>query len=304
VGIVYMIKHLNKTASKPSRVVVLGGKGFIGATITKQLEADGINTLSIGRAEIDLLKATNEKKLTCLLEHGDTLIIAAALAPVKEFSLLLDNINMLRPIIFAAHQVSLSHVIYVSSDAVYSDSPTPLTEISETNPGSLHGIMHKTRELVIQSEISKQFDIPLCIIRPTLIYGTKDPHNGYGPNKFLRLAFDEENIPVFGMGEERRDHVSVNDVANLAVQIVLQKSSGILNIASGRTTSFRTIAEQIILLTKKPLQIIEVPRIGNMPHNGFRPFDPEATKLAFPDFNYTEIIDGLSKIVESQRTRL
>jgi UDP-glucose 4-epimerase len=304
VGIVNMIKHLNKKISKPARVVVLGGKGFVGATITKQLEANGINTLSIGRAEVDLLKATNEKKLTCLLEHGDTLIIAAALAPVKEFSLLLDNINMLRPVIFSANQVSLSHVIYVSSDAVYSDSPMPLTETSETNPESLHGIMHKTRELIIQSEISKQFNIPLCVIRPTLIYGTKDPHNGYGPNKFLRLAFDGKNIPIFGMGEERRDHVSVNDVANLTVQIILKKSSGVLNIASGTTTSFRTIAEKIILLTKKPLKIIEVPRIGAMPHNGYRPFDSEATKLAFPDFNYTEITDGMFKIIKSQRTYL
>ena len=303
-GIVYMITHLNKKTSKPARVVVLGGKGFIGATIIKQLEANGINTLSIGRAEVDLLKAVNEKKLASLLEHGDTLLIAAALAPVKEFSLLLDNINMLRPIIFAANQVSLSHVIYVSSDAVYSDSSSPLTEISETNPESLHGIMHKTRELIIQSEISKQFNIPLCIIRPTLIYGTKDPHNGYGPNKFLRLAFNGENISIFGMGEEQRDHVSVNDVANLTVQIILQKSSGVLNIASGTTTSFRIIAEQIILLTKKPLKIIEVPRIGNMPHNGYRPFDSEATKLAFPDFNYTGIFEGLSRIVESQRTPL
>ena len=106
------------------------------------------------------------------------------------------------------------------------------------------------------------------------------------------------------MGEEQRDHVSVNDVANLTVQIILQKSSGVLNIASGTTTSFRIIAEQIILLTKKPLKIIEVPRIGNMPHNGYRPFDSEATKLAFPDFKYTEIIDGISKIVQSQRTYL
>ena len=28
----------------------------------------------------------------------------------------------------------------------------------------------------------------LCFLRPTLIYGSKDPHNGYGPNRFMRQA--------------------------------------------------------------------------------------------------------------------
>ena len=37
-------------------------------------------------------------------------------------------------------------------------------------------------------------NIQLSIIRPTLIYGNKDPHNGYGPNQFFRLAHSNKNI--------------------------------------------------------------------------------------------------------------
>jgi nucleoside-diphosphate-sugar epimerase len=36
-----------------------------------------------------------------------------------------------------------------------------------------------------------------------------DPHNGYGPNRFRRLAAGGEEIVLFGEGEERRDHVQV-----------------------------------------------------------------------------------------------
>ena len=52
-------------------------------------------------------------------------------------------------------------------------------------------------------------------MRPTLIYGKKDPHNGYGPNKFLRKISSNQNIDLFGKGEERRDHVYIEDVVEV-----------------------------------------------------------------------------------------
>ena len=68
--------------------------------------------------------------------------------------------------------------------------------------------MHATREAILKNKFSKI----LCILRPTLIYGIGDSHNGYGPNKFLRLIKKNKNISLFGKGEELRDHVSINDV--------------------------------------------------------------------------------------------
>ena len=73
--------------------------------------------------------------------------------------------------------------------------------------------MHLTREMMIK-EIK---DIPIAIIRPTLIYGKNDPHNGYGPNSFNRLLDKNENIKLFGEGEEKRD-MYVNDVAELYLE--------------------------------------------------------------------------------------
>ena len=68
--------------------------------------------------------------------------------------------------------------------AVYADDAHPVTECSTIAPSTLHGLMHVARELMFQSD----FHGPLAILRPTLIYGAADPHNGYGPNRFRRLA--------------------------------------------------------------------------------------------------------------------
>ena len=177
----------------------------------------------------------------------------------------------------------------------------PLVEESETNPMSLHGIMHKTRELIIKSQIVDELQIPLFIARPTLIYGLNDPHNGYGPNRFLRQALNNEKISIFGKGEELRDHVSIDDVGRLISEAVCHKSSGILNIASGKTISFRAIAEKIVFLTNPSIEITETPRVGEMPHNGFRPFDIKSTTDYFPNFEYMDISEGLRKLVHDKR---
>ena len=47
--------------------------------------------------------------------------------------------------------------------------------------------MHFMREEMLKITTNN-----LCIVRPTLVYGDNDPHNGYGPNKFVRLAQSEK----------------------------------------------------------------------------------------------------------------
>ena len=49
-------------------------------------------------------------------------------------------------------------------------------------------------------------------------------------------------------------------------------ASGILNIASGKVTSFKNIAEITNQITKNKKKILRVERKGPMPHNGYRPF--------------------------------
>ena len=82
-----------------------------------------------------------------------------------------------------------------------------------------------------------------------LIYGAKDPHNGYGPNRFRRLAAKGEAITLFGEGEEKRDHVHIADVAALVSAALHHRSTGMLNIATGKSTSFREVAEMIVALS-------------------------------------------------------
>jgi nucleoside-diphosphate-sugar epimerase len=148
--------------------------------------------------------------------------------------------------------------------------------------------MHLSREIALRG-----LGLPLAILRPTLIYGTSDPHNGYGPNQFRRKANAGQDIVLFGGGEELRDHVAIEDVAEIAARVLWRRSTGVLNIATGAVTSFRAIAERVVALSGRSVAVVGRPRSGPMPHNGYRAFDPAATLAAFPDFAYRPLDQGL-----------
>ncbi len=288
-----MLEHLNATPAAPTRVVILGAGGFVGGQAAARLEDDGISVLRLSRGEVDLLIDGAVEKLAGLLKSEDCLIVVSAMAPCKNAAMLADNIAMMSAVCSALEQSPVAHVIYISSDAVYSDSDGPLGEDSVTAPDNLHGIMHVVRELMLKSVVG---ETPLAILRPSLLYGCDDPHNGYGPNSFRRLAAKGEDITLFGEGEDRRDHVLIGDVAEIIHLVVRHRSKGALTVATGEVFSFRDMAEMVVAQFDIPVAIKGSPRKGPMPHKGYRPFDISATGAAFPEFRYTLPAEGIARV--------
>lgn len=292
-----MLEHLLPAAVQPKRVVVIGSGGFVGGAVIARLAGLGVPHLALSRRELDLSQVGAGARLRSLLEPGDAVVAAAAIAPCKNIPMLVDNIRIVAALLEGLSAVPVSHVVNISSDAVYADTPVPLSEASPAAPTSLHGVMHLAREVALRSELAA----PLAILRPTLIYGTDDPHNGYGPNRFRRFASIGQEIVLFGDGEERRDHVAIEDVAEIVYRVLTHRSQGVLNIATGEVHSFRAVAEMTVALAPRPVSIRTTPRTGPMPHNGYRPFDIGLSRAAFPDFRFTPLSEGLGRAYASPK---
>jgi UDP-glucose 4-epimerase len=276
----------------PGRVTLLGANGFVARAVAERLERAGVLVRRLPRQALDLTAADAHARLAAQLDPRDVLVMAAARAPVKTNAQLIENLAMMQAVCAAIAAVPPAHVVYVSSDAVYADDDAPLTENSRAEPASLHGAMHATREVMLR----QAFDGPIAMVRPTLIYGSGDPHNGYGPNRFVRQARMGEDIALFGAGEERRDHVLVDDVADLIARIVRQRSAGVLNAATGQVWSFAEIAARVAAAFGDRPALRSLPRAGPMPHGGYRPFDVAAVHRAFPDFAFTPLPEGLARL--------
>ncbi|WP_376984659.1 NAD-dependent epimerase/dehydratase family protein [Bosea sp. R86505] len=283
-----MLTHHTNADSRPERVVVIGANSFVARALTARLITAGVEVLGLGRAQVDLAADGAGPILAGFLRPTDSVVAVAAKAPCRNVVDFLVNARIIATMVDALRAQPVAHLLNISSDAVYGDEPVPLTEAAPAAPGSLHGAMHLSREIALSG-----LGIPFATLRPTLIYGASDPHGGYGPNMFRRKANRGEEILLFGEGEERRDHVAVEDVAELAARILLRRSTGRLNAASGQVTSFRDIAVAAARIAGRSVAITGRPRSGPMPHNGYRPFDVSATTAAFPEFTYTDLESGM-----------
>ena len=289
-----MLTHRRASPVAPDRVVIVGAGGFVGKAAANRLLSHGVRVVGMARQDVDLLAQNATERLTAILRKDDTLVMIAAQAPVKNNVMLVDNLRMMGAVCATLAYVPVEHVIYVSSDAVYADADGPLRETSCAQPTSLHGVMHLARETML----ANSYTGPLCILRPTLIYGAADPHNGYGPNRFRRLAAQGEPIKLFGGGEEMRDHVLIDDLGRLIELCILHRSAGVLNVATGTSHSFRSVAEKVASLFDDPVEVQGTPRQSPITHVHF---DNLAAGKAFPDFRFMELDAGLRQTHEAAR---
>jgi UDP-glucose 4-epimerase len=286
-----MIIHTNQEPTKPSRVLLLGATGFIGAVIQQQLESAAIPTVALGSADINLLDPSASDRLCQILRPDDSVVLLAALTPDKgrDIATFMKNLVMMQSICEALEKSGCGHLVYFSSDAVYGSEVSTVTEYTPVAAQDLYGTMHYTREIMARSLIS----IPQLVLRPTVVYGRDDTHNSYGPNRFRKSAQAEGKITLFGSGEEMRDHIHVGDVSALTLLCLLHKSTGTLNIASGNSTSFYEVAEIIAKQFGNGVEIVTTPRNNPILHRHY-----EVTNLikAFPQFSFMTPEDGIARV--------
>jgi nucleoside-diphosphate-sugar epimerase len=273
--------------------VVIGAKGFVGHAVSDTLAAAGGDVLRLTRADVDLDVEAATTGLVERLRPQDCVVIAAVKVPCRTSDMVVRNLAMMARVANALKARPVDHVVYVSSDAVYADSAAPLTESSFKGPDNLYGIMQLTREIMLRDAVPAS---SLTFVRPTMIYGADDPHGGYGPNQYFRLARANKDIVLFGEGEERRDHVFIGDVADIIARVVRQRSIGAINVASGAVHSFRSIAERVAALHDNRIRVTGTKRTGPMPHGGYRPFDIGAIGVAFPDLRMTQLPSGIERL--------
>lgn len=270
--------------SNLNRIVILGSNSFIASSLKKKCIENNVKFLSISRKRLNLNSSKASIKLVKIFKPKDTVVFVAAAAPVKNLNMLSYNLKMCENIYKSLVKIkNLNHLIYVSSDAVYSDSRKKITEKSQTVPNSLHGFMHLMREKILEN-----LNCTKCFVRPTLVYGENDPHNGYGPNQFIRNAQNNKNITLFGKGEEMRDHINVDDVGNIIYEIAKYKVSGVINAVSGSIISFHDIAKKIKEIYPK-IKIKNIKRNGPIPHNGYRAFDNSFLKKKLKKISLTKL---------------
>ena len=292
-----MLTHARDTAP-PARSVVLGCRGFVGSAVLAQLRALDWPADGVSSADVDLTAEGAGAALAGRLRQDDAVVFVSALTPDrgKDAATLERNVRMARHVAEAIAERPVVQLVYIGSDAVYDDDANPVRESSCASPASLHGVMHLAREVAI-ADACRKAGVPLALLRPSLLFGPGDTHNGYGPNRYVRTALGGGTITLFGEGEEQRDHVFIDDVARLVAEVLGRGSTGVLNVATGTSSSFREAAEIAVELAGGGASVEGSPRQNPITH---RHFDTAAAQAAFPGFAWTSLRDGIERMVAQE----
>jgi UDP-glucose 4-epimerase len=289
--LVAMLTHCHAAARTPSRVIVLGARGFVAAGLIRMLGSAGIACRPVGSAEVDLTAPAAAARLAGILRPGDAVVVTSALTPEKgrDRATFLKNVAMIDHLCTALSRSSCAHVVYVSSDSVYDSRFIQINEETPCESNDLYALAHIVREKLL-AEACQSANVALAIVRPCAIYGAGDTHNSYGPNRFLGTARREGRIVLFGEGEEVRDHVYIDDVARIIVECLLHSSTGVMNAVSGAAVSFLEVARKIVAAVGRPVAIETTPRRVPIVH---KRFDAAALFQAFPEFAATSLDAGI-----------
>jgi nucleoside-diphosphate-sugar epimerase len=293
------MRHLRSSAD-PSRVVVLGASGFIGEALVTALSERGIPLVALSTRQCDLTQPSSANVLASQLGPDDTVVFASAITREKgrDAVTFMRNLAMACHVTMAIGRRPCGHVVYLSSDAVYGHaSDEPVSERTTCNPGDLYGLMHLTRERLLRLTLAEK-QVPLAVLRLSLVYGARDTHASYGPNRFVREIEQLGGLTLIGDGKERRDHVYIDNAVAVILAVSARRSEGIVNVATGKSVSFAQIADVFDRVVGGPLRRTTRPRGIPLTH---RDFDVSLLCRAFPEIAWTSIEDGIARIVAGRR---
>ena len=284
-----------------TKAVVTGGAGFIGSHVVQKLQTgydvtvyDNLSTgkmsnlanLNVKFVDGDIC---DQEELSSACEGARAVFHLAAKISVAESmqdpigTVAINTIGTLN-VLAAAARCGVKTVVFSSSAAIYGDNPaSPKLESMIPEPKSPYAVSKLDGEFYLRM-FREQHGIQTISLRYFNVFGPRqDPDSPYAAAipSFVELALAGQDLTIFGDGEQTRDFVYVDDVAQanlLAAEASLSGGAGergeahvypdVFNVARGGSITIKKLAELIIRMAGSRSNIVyNSPREGDVKHS-------------------------------------
>ena len=294
------------------RVLITGGAGFIGSHLVEHFQGKAdvrvLDNLRSGyRKNIENFDVDFQLGDICdraavdkAMEGVDYVFHLAAMISVPESMskiaecIQINNLGMLN-VLESAAEHGVKKLCFSTSAAIYGDNPVvPKIETMFPEPKSPYAITKLDGEYYCKM-FTQEGKLQTACLRYFNVFGPRqDPKSAYAAAVpiFIEKALNNEDLTIFGDGEQTRDFVFVKDVVAANAFFAMSEFTGVHNIAYGGKITINDLASEIIRLTSSKSKIIHLPeRAGDVKHSmaavdklkatGFKPAHTFAEALEY-----------------------
>jgi UDP-glucose 4-epimerase len=260
------------------RILITGGAGFIGSSITKFScdlghEVTVFDDLSKGyyenvdkRAKFIKASLEDKKEIEKAMKKKDVVIHLAAESIIKDSIVnpektLKKNINYLINILESMRKQNVKFIVFSSSAAVYGEPKIkkPIKEHFDKKPLQPYGASKLANEAILYAYYHS-FGINSVSLRYFNVYGPKDnqlPVTRAVP-RWIKSILLNKPIELFWGGNQRRDYIFVEDLAKAHISVLGKKGLHVYNLGSGgKGKTMKEILESIFNLAGKRVEVID-----------------------------------------------
>ena len=270
------------------RVLITGGAGFIGSHLVEHFQGKAevrvLDNLRSGyRKNIENFDVDFQLGDICdraavdkAMEGVDYVFHLAAMISVPESMskiaecIQINNLGMLN-VLESAAEHGVKKLCFSTSAAIYGDNPVvPKIETMFPEPKSPYAITKLDGEYYCKM-FTQEGKLQTACLRYFNVFGPRqDPKSAYAAAVpiFIEKALNNEDLTIFGDGEQTRDFVFVKDVVAANAFFAQSEFTGVHNIAYGGKITINDLASEIIRLTNSKSKIIHLPeRAGDVKHS-------------------------------------
>lgn len=301
-----------------SKVLVTGGAGFLGSHLCDRLLKDG-HTVTC----IDNLQTGSEKNISHLYDRQDFTFIKHDVT--EPIDLEADRIfNLACPaspphyqadpvrtaktsVIGAINMLELAkkdhaRILQASTSEVYGNPlvhPQPETYLGNVNPDGIRSCYDEGKRMAetLFFDYHRQYGVDIRVIRIFNTYGPRmNPEDGRVVSNFIVQALKNEDITIYGDGNQTRSFCYVDDLIEGMVRMMdCEGFTGPVNLGNPGEFTMLELAEQVMELTGSHSKLVFLPLPGDDPAKRKPVIDLAKEKLGWEP--KTALKEGLKKTI-------